>query len=396
MCGMKAVVVNYFHELFSNSGMSGDYNLTPQLFPKLDEADLDGLSSDVSNEEIHQSLFSIGGLKSPGPDGFPAIFYQKFWDLCSNDIILLIKNCFQMATLPEHLNETFIVLIPKVDNPINMTQFRPISLCNTTYKVISKILVTRLHPCMTNLISPNQVSFVPGRHITDNIIVAQEMLHKFKSSKGKKGFVAWKIDLSKAYDRLNWNFIRNVLREIGIRGQILELLMHCITSVKYQAILNGEVSTTVTPKCGIRQGDPLSPYIFVLCMEKLSHIIQQKVQDKVWKPIQICNGGPFISHLFFANDLILFGEASTVQASLMKQYLDEFCNLSGQKVSFEKSSICVSLNINADLANSIATISGSPLTACLGKYLGVPLIHSRISKTTYQEIIEKVQKRLSS
>ena len=134
-----------------------------------------------------------------------------------------------MATLPEHLNETFIVLIPKVDNPINMTQFRPISLCNTTYKVISKILVTRLRPCMTNLISPNQVSFVPGRHITDNIIVAQEMLHKFKSSKGKKGFVAWKIDLSKAYDRLNWNFIRNVLREIGIRGQILELLMHCIT-----------------------------------------------------------------------------------------------------------------------------------------------------------------------
>ena len=110
------------------------------------------------------------------------------------------------------------------------------------------------------------------------------------------------------YDHLNWTFIRNVLREIGIRGRILELLMHCITSVKYQAILNGEVSNIVTPKCGIRQGDPLSPYIFVLCMEKLSHIIQHKVQEKVWRSIQICYHSPFKSHIFFVDDLILSGE----------------------------------------------------------------------------------------
>ncbi|XP_021833608.1 uncharacterized protein LOC110773399 [Prunus avium] len=380
--GMKQIVVNYFVELFSDSGIIGDYNLTPQLFPSLEEADLDGLSTTVSDEEINHSLFSIGGLKTPGPDGFPAIFYQRFWDLCSIDLITLIRNCFQTATLPEHLNETLIALIPKVDIPVYMTQLRPISLCNTIYKVISKILVARLRPCMANLISPNQVSFVPGRQITDNIIVAQEMLHKFKNSKGKKGFIAWKIDLSKAYDRLNWDFIKNVLWEVGIRGRILELLMHCITSVKYQVILNGEVTSAFYPHCGIRQGDPLSPYIFVLCMEKLSHIIQQKIHDNVWKPVQICQGGPFISHLFFADDLILFGEASTTQATLMKHCLDDFGNLSGQKVSFEKSTICVSPNTNADLANAIATISGSPLTACLGKYLGVPLIHSRVTKVS--------------
>ncbi|VVA35314.1 PREDICTED: reverse mRNAase, partial [Prunus dulcis] len=122
-------------------------------------------------------------------------------------------DCFNTATLPDHLNETLIALVPKVERPMFMNQLRPISLCNTLYKVVSKILVSRLRPCMTKLVSPNQVSFVPGRQITDNIIVAQEVLHKFKNAKGKKGFIAWKIDLSKAYDRMQWPFIREVLWE---------------------------------------------------------------------------------------------------------------------------------------------------------------------------------------
>ncbi|VVA41142.1 Hypothetical predicted protein, partial [Prunus dulcis] len=226
--------------------------------------------------------------------------------------------------------------------------------------------------------------------------VAQEMLHKFKKSKGSKGFVAWKIDLSKAYDRLNWDFIREVLWEVGIRGRILELLMQCINSVRYKVILNGELTDSFSPKCGIRQGDPLSPYLFVLCMEKLSHIIQQAVQDKAWKPVQICQSGHFISHLFFADDLILFRKGSVNQAIVMKKCLDDFCSLSGQKVSFEKSMIYVSPNTYPELAQTIATICGSPLTTCLGKYLGVPFIHTRVTKATYQDIIDKVQRRLSS
>ncbi|VVA40999.1 PREDICTED: reverse mRNAase, partial [Prunus dulcis] len=340
-------------------------------------ADLEGLTCPVSIEEIKNSVFAIGRLKTPGPDGFPALFYQDYWGVCSDDIISFVQDCFNTATLPDHLNETLIALVPKVERPMFMNQLRPISLCNTLYKVVSKILVARLRPCMTKLVSPNQVSFVPGRQITDNIIVAQEVLHKFKNAKGKKGFIAWKIDLSKAYDRMQWPFIREVLWE-------------------YKAILNGELTDSFSPQCGIRQGDPLSPYIFVLCMEKLSHLIQQKIHDRAWKSVQICQGGPHISHLFFADDLILFGEATIDQAWLMKQCLDDFCQLSGQCVSFEKSMICVSPNTCSDLANSIATISGSPLTASLGKYLGVPLIHTRVSKQTYQEVIAKAQKRLAS
>lgn len=118
--------------------------------------------------------------------------------------------------------------------------------------------MARLRPYVVKLVSLNQVSFVPRRQIVDNIVVSQEMLHKFKTSKGKKDFIAWKIDLSKAYGRLSWSFIEEVLWEIGIRGRILELQMHCISSVSYKVILNGEVIAGFSPQCGICQGDPLS------------------------------------------------------------------------------------------------------------------------------------------
>ncbi|KAK3219643.1 hypothetical protein Dsin_013613 [Dipteronia sinensis] len=135
--------------------------------------------------------------------------------------------------------------------------------------------------------------------------------------KGKMGFIAWKIDLAKAYDRLQWGFIKAVLDDVGIEGKINKLIMRYVSSFQYKVILNGEVSDNFRPKSGIRQGDPLSPYIFVLCMEKLSHTINQKFVKGSWKPVKISRG-PAISHIFFADDLILFGQASLQQAEVMK------------------------------------------------------------------------------
>ncbi|CAL8115937.1 unnamed protein product [Prunus armeniaca] len=167
--------------LFSEPTLSGEYSLLPQYFPELEHFDCTRLNGEVSDVEIQSSLFAIGGLKTSGPDRFPALFYQNYWDLCSKDIIALVKDCFVRASLLEHLNDTLIALVPKVERPLNMAQLRPISLCNTLYKVVSKILVSRLRPIMTKIVSPTQVSFVPGRHIVDNIVIAQEMLHKFKN-----------------------------------------------------------------------------------------------------------------------------------------------------------------------------------------------------------------------
>ena len=287
-------------------------------------------------------------------------------------LIQFVKGSFRNGSFPCALNQTLITLVPKVPSPLEMTQLRPISLCNTVYKLVSKIIVQRLRVLLPEIISPNQVAFVPGRQIQDNIVVAQEALHKFKVMKGKKGLVTWKIDLAKAYDKIQWGFIRHVLMEIGVRGILLDLIMWCVTSVQYRVVINGEVSEPFTPGCGIRQGDPLSPYIFVMCMEKLSHLITQKVGFGTWKGVKISTGGPSLSHLFFADDLILFGQATLSQARSMRECLDVFCGLSGQQVSYPKSRVFCSKNVRDSDARLIAGACDSPLTSDLGNYLGVP------------------------
>ncbi|KAK3211447.1 hypothetical protein Dsin_016153 [Dipteronia sinensis] len=281
------------------------------------------------------------------------------------------------------LNHTLISLIPKVPNPTNMTHFRPISLCITTYKVISKTLVQRLRVLHLDLVSPNQVAFMLGRQIQDNIVAAQEVLHKFKNARGKMGYIAWKIDLGKAYDKLQWGFIKQVLEEVGIEGKLNNLIMSYILNARYKVALNGKMSNSFLPKCRIKQCDPLSPYIFVLCMEKLFHIIKQNLLERAWKPVKISRIGPEISHVFFGEYLILFGQASVQQAETMRDCLYTFCDLLGQQVSFFKSRIHCYNNVSYNNAKGLAAVCRSHISKNPGNYLGIPLIHGRITKDTY-------------
>lgn len=203
---MKNIAVDFFKRIFSTDDYVDSKFIISWLFPPIGNEDLVNLCRSISLLEVKNSLFSIGGLKALGYDGFPAIFYQHHWDIYSNEIFKIVQTAFSSCRILDGLNHTLIALIPKVDGPQHMTNFRPISLCTKIYKVISKIIVSRIRPLMPQLISPNQVSYVPGRHISDNVMIAQELLFKFKKSGGKLGFFAWKVDLSKAYDRLHWNF----------------------------------------------------------------------------------------------------------------------------------------------------------------------------------------------
>lgn len=221
----------------------------------------------MSPQEIKQALFAIGGLKAPGSDGFPALFYLSHWNICSKAIIRLITDAFSSGVIPKGWNHTLLTLVPKTQSPKDMNLFRPISLCCTLYKVISKVIVSRIRPFLKKWISPDQVSFVPGRHISDNIMITQEILHKCRMTKGNKGNLVWKIDLSKAYDKLNWDFIPQVLYELKIPPLLSKFIMSCVSSASFQVILNGDLSEEFCAGRGVRQGDPLSPYIFVLCME---------------------------------------------------------------------------------------------------------------------------------
>ncbi|KAL6208770.1 hypothetical protein ACLB2K_019715 [Fragaria x ananassa] len=158
----------------------------------------------VSDEEIQEAINSIGALKAPGPNGIHASFYQNCWNEVKDTVIPMIKACFRDGKLIRNINHTNNALIPKSENPTKVNDFRPISLCNVSYKIITKIMIKRLRPLLTKCILKNQGAFAPGRSIHDNVLIAHEIFSDFNRRSGRNGAMAVKLDLEKAYDLLDW------------------------------------------------------------------------------------------------------------------------------------------------------------------------------------------------
>ncbi|KAF7113154.1 hypothetical protein RHSIM_RhsimUnG0155100 [Rhododendron simsii] len=240
------------------------------------------LCRDICNEEIKSAVFELGSLEAPGLDGFPGLFYQKYWDHVKGSVGEMVKDFFEGKANLDKLNRTNLILIPKIPNPEAISQFRPISLCNFAYKIISKILANRLKLLLPTLISQQQSAFIQGRQIHDNIIVAHEVFHYIKHKKrGPKSFMALKLDLSKAFDRVRWNFLEERLRKLGFGEKWIEWVMLCIKTVNFSVVVNGGRAVDLTPSRRIRQGDLLSPYLFLLVADCLSSMISDAVDKEL-------------------------------------------------------------------------------------------------------------------
>lgn len=389
---LKKMVRDFFTKVFSED--NDDYNrgAIRGAYPVISQEKLNRVQETITGEEVRKALFQMAPWKAPGPDGLSAGFYQKTWTTTGENLINHVKDFMRSGQMPNGLNDTLIALIPKVETPERVSQLRPISLCNVNYKVITKVLANRLKSILPDLIGPDQSSFVPGRQITDNIAVYQEALHLTK--KGRKGYMMFKIDLEKAYDRLSWNFIRSSLKEIGLSEHWTSIIMKCVETSKLTIMWNGEKLENIIPERGIRQGDSISPYIFVICMERLSHLIKNKVTQGKWKGIKMARKGPEISHLFFADDMVLFGEALPDQIQSVKDCLTMFERVSGQRVNLQKSQVYFSTNVDRAKAEDLAGLAGIKQVHNMGSYLGVPSIQGRVKKDSYAYILDRVNSKL--
>jgi len=281
------------------------------------------LTKPVSDDEIYNAVFQIDPHKAPGSDGFGASFFQNHWATIKDLLRSAIKDFFHNGKLLKEVNHTLITLIPKTENPEITAHYRPISLCNTTYKILAKILVNRLRPVLQRIILPYQSAFIPNRTIHDNILLAHELINKFHHFKGKKGYIALKLDMEKAYDRIEWDFLLACLQQLGFHEKWIQWIKECISTVSYSIIVNNEPTGFFRPTRGLRQGDPLSPYLFIICMNVLaSRLHEQSLFPKSGIGAKIAPSAPRIPCLLFADDSLIFCKASFLACQKLKEILD--------------------------------------------------------------------------
>lgn len=368
--------VSHYSDFLGKKGNTSELCMHDLFSVKLDDHVANDMIREVTRQEVKSALFSMGSEKSPGPDGYTVAFFKEAWDIVADDFVAAIGEFFQNGKILKELNHTIIALIPKVRSPTRVNDYRPISCCNVVFKCISKIIANRMKMCLKDIISPNQSAFVPGRSIADNILLTQEIMHNYHLDRGVPR-CALKVDIQKAYDTVDWDFLRRILMGFGFHTRMIGWIMECVTTTSFSISINGSLHGYFKGNRGLRQGDPLSPYLFTMVMEIFTLMLHREVRNSgLFKFHRYCSKMDLIN-LCFADDLFIFMHGDVGSASIIHKVMNEFKEVSGLVPSMPKSTayFCNVLNYTKIAILQILPFEEGRLPV---KYLGVPLVSSRL------------------
>jgi len=366
-----------------------------QCIPRLitDEQN-QALKDDPTIEEVKLVVFAMNPNSAAGPDGTNGKIFQVCWDILKEDLYRAMLAFFCGHNMPKYMTHTCLVLLPKVDHPNKLSEFRPISLSNFSNKIISKLLSIRIAPILSNRISENQSGFVRGRSISENIMLAQEIIHGIKKPKEGDNVVI-KLDMAKAYDRVSWAYTCMIMRKMGFSEFFIDVIWRIMSNNWYSVIINGARHGFFHSTRGLKQGDPFSPALFILGAEVLSRMLNNIYLNQNYQGFHMEPRGPQINHLSFADDVIIFTSGKRLDIQLIMKTLITYEQVSNQLINRDKSHFMIPVDSPQDITDIIKAETGFTQKDSPINYLGCPLYIGGQRIIYYSQLVDKVAKRIS-
>lgn len=387
---VKMEVRRFFEEGFKEASFSRPV-LGGIEFQTLGSEENSFLVAPFSEEEIKDVVWSCDGNKCPGPDGFNLRFIKECWEFVKDDIVEFLQEFQITGVLPKAITASFLALIPKVNNPQNLKEYRPICLIGCLYKILSKVLASRLKKVIAKLISPCQSAFISGRQILDGVLMINEVVDLAKRRKDE--CLLFKVDFEKAYDSVSWSFLTYMLNRMGFDKRWIGWIQACVFSSSMSVLVNGSPTDEFTAHKGLRQGDPLSPFLFLIVAQGLSGLVQKASQVGNFDGYQVADGLN-LSLLQFADDTILLGKGSWKNLWSIKTIFRSFELVSGLRVNFHKSKL-IGLNINEGFLESASIFLSCCMTLIPFKFLGVLVGANPRRRSTWKPVVDSMRAKLS-
>jgi hypothetical protein len=385
---MAEAAFHHFEGLLGTS-VGRDFSLDLD-FLGVDREDLSGLDREFSEEEIWDVVRRLPHGKAPGPDGFTAEFLQSCWGTVKGEVMAAFDKLFSRCGRGfQGLNQALVVLLPKRPDAAALGDYRPISLIHIFAKLLAKTLASRLAPRLESLVDANQCAFIRKRCIHDNFMLVQQtarLLHKLKEPR-----VMLKLDIAKAFDSVSWGLLFEILRKLGFGRKFCEWIAILLSTASTRVMLNGEPGPPIWHRRGLRQGDPLSPMLFVLVINMLNKLLAKATELGILRRLARQELATSVS--LYADDVVIFCHPDEPELRAVRDMLRLFGHTSGLHTNFTKCSVSP-IACPDEVAVAAAEVMECQLAPYPVKYLGIPLAVRRLPSAANQSLVDRIADRL--